>query len=252
MPLDVSVYNFTQQMLRPVRDPSLAKMQAVNAVAGTYAKGTVLGQLSAGATNDVQTLTLSGSPTGGTVKLSLTFPAGNTQTTATIAYNASAATVQSAIAALSNVGSGNVTVTGSAGGPWTVTFGGLLAARPVPVLVLATNSLTGGSTPSLGIVHTTTGSQGGAFGAYASGNSDGTEVPKCILAIDCVVGTDGFVSYGVGVSGGGLWGEKGLTVPAYYSGDFNTADLVGFDANAATKLGGHLAIGTVSAGVYSF
>ena len=42
--------------------------------------------------------------------------------TAAIAYNATAATVKTRLAALSSVGVGKVMVSGNAGGPWTVTF----------------------------------------------------------------------------------------------------------------------------------
>ncbi len=253
MPLDVAAFQFSNQMLRPVRDPSLARMSAVNLVAGTYTKGTLLGQITAGAVNDVQTLTVSGSPTGGTFKLTMEWPTNNKTITASLAYNASAATVQAALVALSNVGSGNVTVSGSAGGPWTVTFAGNLAARPIPILVLSTNALTGGTTPSVGIVHTTTGSTQGSFGTYASGNSDGTELPKGILAIDCVVDTAGMASFGTGQgTTGGLWGEKRTDVPIYSSGSFNVADLTGLDANAVTKLAGRYEIGSSSGGVFYF
>jgi hypothetical protein len=65
----------------------------------------------------VKTATITGTPTGGT--FTLTF-AG--QTTSGIAYNAAAAAVQTALAALSTVGVGNVTVSGSAGGPYTISF----------------------------------------------------------------------------------------------------------------------------------
>jgi len=44
------------------------------------------------------------------------------QTTAAIAHNATAATVQAGLVALSSVGTGKVTVSGDAGGPWTATF----------------------------------------------------------------------------------------------------------------------------------
>lgn len=54
------------------------------------------------------TVTLTNTPTGGTY--TLTFGA---QTTAPLAHNASTGTVQAALAGLSNVGSGNVTVTGT-------------------------------------------------------------------------------------------------------------------------------------------
>lgn len=48
-------------------------------------------------------------------------------TTAAIAYDAAASAVQAALAALASVGTGNVAVTGDAGGPWSVTFVGTLA-----------------------------------------------------------------------------------------------------------------------------
>ncbi len=77
--------------------------------------------------------------TGGT--FTLTYAA---QTTAPIAYNASAATVQTALEALSNISPGDVIVTGDAGGPWQVEFSGLLAGTNVAQMT-ATGTLTGGS-----------------------------------------------------------------------------------------------------------
>ncbi|WP_280389313.1 hypothetical protein [Nocardia wallacei] len=61
------------------------------------------------------TVTITGSPTGGTFTLTV-----DGQTTTGIAYNAAASAVQSALEALSTVGTGNATVTGSAGGPYSV------------------------------------------------------------------------------------------------------------------------------------
>ena len=55
--------------------------------------------------------------TGGTFTLTY-----GGKTTAAIAHDASAATVQAALVALSSVGTGKVSVSGDAGGPWTVTF----------------------------------------------------------------------------------------------------------------------------------
>jgi hypothetical protein len=56
-------------------------------------------------------------PTGGTFTVSF-----NTATTAALAYNISAANLQTAINGLSGIPAGGVTVVGPAGGPWTVTF----------------------------------------------------------------------------------------------------------------------------------
>lgn len=103
-------------------------------------------------TSEVQTVTINGGPTGGTFTLTY---AG--QTTAGIAYNAAASAVQSALAALSNVGTGNVTVSGSAGGPYTVTFGGALADQNVPQMTANASSLTGGTSPSVTVATTTEG-----------------------------------------------------------------------------------------------
>lgn len=91
-------------------------------------------------TNAVQTIELVNSPGGGTFTLTY-----DSQTTGTIAYNASAATVLAALEALSNIGSGDVAVTGSDGGPWTVTFQGSLAATDVSEFTGDASSLTGGA-----------------------------------------------------------------------------------------------------------
>lgn len=66
-------------------------------------------------------------------------------TTASIAYNAAAATVQSALEALPSIGAGNILVTGSAGGPWTATFTGTLAAQNVARMDMHDGTLSGGS-----------------------------------------------------------------------------------------------------------
>jgi hypothetical protein len=63
----------------------------------------------------VQTVTINGTPTGGTFRL---FSGGNQ---ADLAYNAASSTVQTAIRAWGSFYSG-VTVSGSAGGPYTITF----------------------------------------------------------------------------------------------------------------------------------
>jgi hypothetical protein len=68
--------------------------------------------------NEAQTVTVTGSPTGGTFTLTY-----SGQTTAAIAYNASALVVQQRLFALSNIEEGQVSVTGSNGGPYTITFG---------------------------------------------------------------------------------------------------------------------------------
>lgn len=102
-------------------------------------------------TNDAQTLTTSGTVSGGT--FTLTFMG---QTTAAIQFNAGPGAVQAALAALSNVGVGNVVCTGGPlpGTGVVCTFVGSLAGQALPAMTF-TSSLTGGGT--LVVTHTTTG-----------------------------------------------------------------------------------------------
>ena len=68
----------------------------------------------------------------------------NGQTTASISESAAASAVQSALEALSNVAVGELLVTGSAGGPYTITAAGTLANTSGHVLTVADVDLTGG------------------------------------------------------------------------------------------------------------
>ncbi len=109
--------------------------------------------ITTGGTNEVQTVTITGTPTGGT--FTLTFGG---QTTSGIAYNAIASAVQTALQALSTIGTSNATVTGGPGPgtPYVVTFTGALASTNVAQMT-ATSSLTGGSTPAVAVTTTTAG-----------------------------------------------------------------------------------------------
>lgn len=105
-----------------------------------------------GGTSAVQTATMSGVPTGGTFKLIY-----RGEATGTIVYNATGANVQTALRALANIGATGVTVTGSAGGPWVITFAGELANQPVRAISSDGTALTGGTTPHVSVAQTTTG-----------------------------------------------------------------------------------------------
>lgn len=104
-------------------------------------------------TSEVQTVAITGTPTGGTFTLSY-----GGQTTAPIVYNATAAVVVTALTALGTVGAGNVTATG---GPLptavVVTFAGALGSQDVPSLAGNGAALTGGTTPAVTVVTTTPG-----------------------------------------------------------------------------------------------
>jgi hypothetical protein len=113
-------------------------------------------------------VTVNGVPTGGTFTISVTV-AGNTQTTAGLAFNAAGATVQTALQGLSNVGAGNATVVGA--GPYTITFPAALGAVTVAANGAA---LTGGTNPSATVAVTSTGSIG-KFGPFDPAAADGRQ-----------------------------------------------------------------------------
>ena len=110
-----------------------------------------------GGTDEVQTETMTA--TGGTRTLTVQTGA-NSQTTTPLAWDAVAATIQTALEALSNVAPGDILVTGT--GPYVYTFAGNLADQDVNTIAVNTFSLTGGSssfavtTPGVGKTHAIT------------------------------------------------------------------------------------------------
>lgn len=100
----------------------------------------VLTQEGATGTSEVQEITLTGTPTGGTFTLTY-----SGQTTSTIAYNAAPSVVQAALEALSNIADGDVAVTGPPGGPYVVTYQGNLIYLDVVQLTGDGSSLTAGA-----------------------------------------------------------------------------------------------------------
>ena len=245
--LDVAAQTFSCLPLIPIADARDSITFDINLPPNAIIpKGTLLGPVNTTA-NDVQTVTIGGAPTGGTFTVSGTVN-GTTQTTAAIAFNATGPIgVQAALQALAIFGA-NVTVTGAAGGPFVATFAGSLAGSPVLPLTGSIAGLTGGA-PTFANVHTTTGRSAGTYAAYASGNSDGSQLPRCLAKFDYATDATGRVTIGL-VAGGGAWGETEWAVPAYFSGTFDTRDLVGIDATALTNWpGARLLQGTVTAGI---
>lgn len=149
-------------------------------VSRRYGPYTVAGAPSAG-TDEVQTLTFGGTPTGGTFKLRF-----RGVTTAAIEWSATnntlVANIDAALGALASIGSAsNVTTavgTMTAGiGTITVTFVGALAKKAVPIISVAENAMTGTS-PTLEVAETTPGVSATARGA-----------PKGALLINTTAGT---------------------------------------------------------------
>ena len=86
----------------------------------------------------------------------------------------------------------------------------------------------------------------GAAGAYANGNSDGTETAAVICVYD-------MYSDGANVSltndGALLAGENRTNAPFYISGFFECAELTGLDANGVTDMKARLIGANTTSGV---
>lgn len=105
------------------------------------------------AVNEVQTVTITGTPTGGNFVLIF-----KGFSTTPLLFSANAATVQAALELVSSIGTGGVTVTGGPGPatPYVVTFVGQNAGINLPQMT-ATNTFTGGASPAIAVTTTTPG-----------------------------------------------------------------------------------------------
>jgi hypothetical protein len=133
------------------------------------------------AVNEVQTLSAFVGATGGT--FTLTFGG---KTTAPIAYNAVAATIQTALEALTSVGVGDIVVTGGPASTTAVvfTFGNDKAGSNQPVITIDKSGVTG--LTSGGVVTTTTQGKGvtGATQAMDLWHEDSfNQAPKPMLLV---------------------------------------------------------------------
>jgi len=150
-------------------------------------------------TTEVQTITIGGTPTGGTFKL--TFEGF---TTAAITWSATNSTllanIDAALEALPNIGTGGVVTaagTLTAGiGTITVTFsGGNLSAKAVGTMSVADNSLTG-TAPTVAVAKTTPGvdstfrgAPGGALALDITNNKVYVNTGTALAPTWVVVGT---------------------------------------------------------------
>lgn len=227
-------------------------------VAGNFAPNLVIPQgtaltLTVAAANDVQSISITGTPTGGTFQLVVPYD-GYTLTSGLIKYNATAGgsetgngtsatpyvSVLGALLAL--LGAGNVTTSGGAlpGTAVAVTFAGKFAGQPMTPMTANISGLTGG-TPVFANTHTTTGAIANTYAKYAgSGN--------CVGFSEYDVATDAAGNVSFGLQAGSQFGVTYLSAPVYINGDFLLSDLSGVDANAVTTLGARMIIGSLSAG----
>lgn len=147
-------------------------------------------------TNEKQTITITGTPTGGTFALTY-----NGQTTAAIAFNATAAAVGTALAALSNLDAADIAMTG---GPFPGTavvvefIGTNQGGVDQPQMTANSAGLTGGTTPTAAVTTTTAGIAGATDGRQVAtgflfetvdvSDRDGTNITGDFIAAMLVTG----------------------------------------------------------------
>jgi len=248
----IAVYRLDE--LIPLQDPDLARADNVNLTVGVYAKGTVLGEVTATpglfkpysgallAAPSVAPNVAAPSGAGGPL-------AAGTYTLAYTDANASGQTLLSPVATT------------------TITVGqqiNVMALPALPAGVTAVNwflSDAAGS-PDLRLVATNSGAAF-AINAYppvgaasppgavsATANTDGSQVAKMLLKTACTVTAPvaGDTTGVNDVSYGDPNGRTFKSTPAFYRGTFATADLVGLDAGAVTALCGELFRGSLTNG----
>jgi hypothetical protein len=123
-----------------------------------------------------------GTATGGTFTLSF-----DGQTTGNIAYNATGATVETALEALSNIAPADLAVAGAAGGPWTVTWEADIVDNPADITADGTN-LTGADSP-----YDFSGANKGSVTVNPQGTDGGQ--PYAVDVAESTAGVKGAVTY---------------------------------------------------------
>lgn len=227
------VNTYSRADLTPAMHPDKAEVVAARLPVGVdYPKGKVLGCVATAQQSAVKTITITGTPTGGTWTFSIVG-----LTSAAIAYNAAAAAVQTEVDAI--FGSGNCTVTGGPGPgtAWVLTFGNVLANVMIKNLTVS-GTFTGGTSPAIALAETTVGSSGaGQMDLYDDAASNGTQVARGVLKTPYK--SD---QYGGNQNEHGASGQP-TNATVYTGGYFAVADLTGLDANGVADLG-RMVVGT--------
>lgn len=241
MPSSYATRRFTNLRLVPMYEGAYNRRRSVNLTPSTtYAAGTVLG-LAGAAANDVQTLTTTGTPTGGSQTVTFVDPLSGHSNTFVVAFDSSAAAAQTNIRAA--IGNSDVAVTGGAqpGTALVFTFTGRYASVPVGLMTTSA-AFTGGTAPAASFAHTTQGRTANTYGTYVGGSA--TDPAKCILEYACVSDGNGWVVKGAQ----SYSGEGGVdpSATAWFGGIFKVGDITGLDAGAVVDLGARLENGAVT------
>lgn len=223
---------YDQQGLMPAWAAHLAVSRAVNLPfggptnsGGAFLQGQALGAVGGSAQAEVATLAIGGTPTGGTFTVS--FTGDKVYQTTALPFNVATAAFQTALGIAVPEWAGNVTVTGTAGSSYVVTFSALLAAQRIGGLfgVNITN-LTGG-TPTGAWTRTTRGSCGAyQYDLYSQASNNDVDA---FLEYDATLSPGGSRVTEFGTASG-----QPYQPPAFVEGLFLASALVGLDSNAYT------------------
>jgi len=153
---------------------------SANLPAGWLAPTATLGTTLKLSSIEEQTVAISGTPTGGYYVLHWVNAAGQTQTTVTLAYNATASDVQTALQALAGLEGVTVTSTGTSPNlTFTIVFTGVTN----PAQLTSTSALTGG-TPAINHATTVAGSANVLRGARSvEFDSDGAQLTTIMVPV---------------------------------------------------------------------
>src|ERR1035437_6607442 len=183
----VAASTLTSQTIDGFANQKYLPKGVVLALILTGADAGKVGPYQPGSGLDVSTVTITGTPTGGTFTMTLAAegspPDGifsqGAVTTGAIAYNAAASAVLAALAAVDGITANDFAVTGGPGPgtPYVVTAKVGRAFAEINLVWSATASFSGGSAPAIGVVNTTPG------GATA-GATDGRADPRNIVGIN--------------------------------------------------------------------
>jgi len=149
---------------KKIIDPSLSPAQIVVRNGGVLVPGYQYQHLGGGdilfnsaptlaGVAEVQSLAVTGTPTSAVIPLGFGGKTNNLAYTATT----TAAQVKAALEAIPAIGAGGTNVTGSAGGPFAITFVAPLAPGPQPLITTTGATFVGGTSPAAAVTEPTLG-----------------------------------------------------------------------------------------------
>jgi hypothetical protein len=242
MPSAAVIRRNAYSRLVPFYPGSYDRRRPVNlAPSTTFPAGQVLG-ISGVAANNVQTLTTTGTPTGGSQTITFTDPNSGDPITFVVAFDSTNTQAQTAMRAA--IGNSDVVVTGGPqpGSTLIFTFSGTrYAGRPIYPMTTVTTGLTGGTTPAASFAQTTAGRTANTYGIYVGGSA--TDPAKCLLEYACITDAAGYATFGTTAA---TDGSAEPSVPAYFGGVFRIGDTTGMDAGALVDMGARMESGAVT------